>query len=291
MDLFDRIYCLHRVLNHSHYSVPHAVLQERLECSRATVNRVMRYMRDCLGAPIEYDRSAEGYHYVREGEQPYELPGLWFNASELHALLTVQHLLSQIQPGLLEDHIAPLQERIERILKSRYASQGDITSRIRILSMASRRVDPEHFPAVADAVLRRKRLHIIYHGRADNRTTERVVSPQRLAHYRDNWYLRRVGPHQTGAQRAFPLTASSMYRFSTNPPKKYPKANSMLILHPPSAFLRAKPNIRQYCALRRNAAAGWPMKRGIQSRRAGSMASIMFLRSRMRTIASWSWTY
>ena len=202
MDLFDRIYCLHRVLNNSRYSVSHTVLQERLECSRATINRVIRYMRDCLGAPIEYDRSAEGYRYVQEGEHPYELPGLWFNASELYALLTVQRLLSEIQPGLLDSHLMPLRERIERILKSRDASLGDITSRIRILSMASRRVDPAHFPAVADAVLRRKRLHIIYHGRADNKTTERVVSPQRLAHYRDNWYLD-VWDHTKRALRSF----------------------------------------------------------------------------------------
>jgi len=202
MDLFDRIYCLHRVLNHSRYSVPHAVLQERLECSRATVNRVIRYMRDCLGAPIEYDRCAEGYHYVSAGEHPYELPGLWFNASELYALLTVHRLLSEIQPGLLDSHLMPLRERIERMLRSRDASQGDITSRIRILSMASRRVDPEHFPVVADAVLRRKRLNIIYHGRADNKTTERVVSPQRLAHYRDNWYLD-AWDHTKQALRSF----------------------------------------------------------------------------------------
>ena len=73
-----------------------------------------------------------------------DLPGLWFNASELHALLTVQHLLAEIQPGLLESHIAPLRERIERILKTKGTAQGDTTRRIRILRMAGRRCDPEN---------------------------------------------------------------------------------------------------------------------------------------------------
>jgi predicted DNA-binding transcriptional regulator YafY len=91
-------------------------LEDRLECSRATANRVIRYMRDRLGAPIEYDRNAEGYRYVQEGEHPYELPGLWFNASELFALLTVQRLLREVQPGLLDGHLMPLRERLERIL-------------------------------------------------------------------------------------------------------------------------------------------------------------------------------
>ena len=101
------------------------VLQERLECSRATIIRVIRDMRDCLGAPIEYDRDASGYHYNRADGQPYELPGLWFNPSELHSLLAVQRLLAELQPGLLESHIAPLRERIERILKVR----GDFPGR------------------------------------------------------------------------------------------------------------------------------------------------------------------
>lgn len=247
MDLFDRIYCLHRVLNHSRYSVSHAVLQERLECSRATVNRVIRHMRDCLGAPIEYDRSAEGYHYVPAGEHPYELPGLWFNASELYALLTVHRLLSEIQPGLLDSHVMPLRERIERILQSTGSSQGDITNRIRILSMASRRVDPAHFPVVADAVIRRKRIHIIYHGRADNRKTERVVSPQRLAHYRDNWYLD-AWDHTKRALRSFSVDRLRQVQVLDKPAKEI--SESKLNEHFASAFGIFAGNPRHTAVLR-----------------------------------------
>ena len=124
MDLFDRIYCLDRVLRQSRYPVPRAVLQEKLECSRATTNRIIRDMRNLFGAPVQFDREAQGYHYAQTGEHPYVLPGLWFNASELYALLTIQHLLAEVQPGLLESHIAPLRERIERILCDTPSSRG-----------------------------------------------------------------------------------------------------------------------------------------------------------------------
>jgi predicted DNA-binding transcriptional regulator YafY len=233
MDLFDRIYCLHRILRQARYPVPRTVLQERLECSRATIIRIIRDMRDCLGAPIEYDRDAAGYHYNRSDGQAYELPGLWFNASELHALLSVQRLLTELQPGLLESHLTPLRERIERILKSRDNSQGDINSRIRILSMTSRRVDPAHFPVVADAVLRRKRLNIIYHGRADNRTTERVVSPQRLVHYRDNWYLD-AWDHAKRALRSFSVDRLKHVQVLDKPAKEI--SDAKLNAHFASAF-------------------------------------------------------
>ena len=45
------------------------------------------------------------------------------------------------------------------------------------------------FQAVGSALLRRRRLQIGYHGRGRDQTRDREVSPQRLVHYRDNWYL------------------------------------------------------------------------------------------------------
>jgi predicted DNA-binding transcriptional regulator YafY len=55
--------------------------------------------------------------------------------------------------------------------------------------MAARTERPENFEAVASATIRRRRLKIAYHARSSDEVTEREVSPQRLVHYRDNWYL------------------------------------------------------------------------------------------------------
>lgn len=202
MDLFDRIYRFDRVLKQARYPVSRPTLQGRLECSRATFNRIVREMKEYLGAPIEYDRKYNGYRYAPTGGHPYELPGLWFNASELHALLACQQLLASVQPGLLDEHLAPLRTRIEHILAARHLGTGEVGRRIRILSMAARRTEPAHFSLVAGALLQRRRLHLRYRGRARNEETEREVSPQRLVHYRDNWYLD-VWDHGKRALRTF----------------------------------------------------------------------------------------
>ncbi len=189
MDPVDKFYRLDRILRSARCPVSRAVLQEKLECSRATVGRIIEEMRDYLGAPIEYDRCARGYRYAEFEDGAYELPGLWFNASELHSLLAAHQLLANAQPGLLEGDLAPLRDRIERILKARGIECGEAGRRVRILRMAARRLEPEPFRTVAGGVLGRRRLSLIYHGRARNEQTERQVSPQRLTHYRDNWYL------------------------------------------------------------------------------------------------------
>lgn len=211
MDLVDRIYSLDRILRHARCPVSRATLQEKLECSRATVGRIIEEMRDYLGAPIEYDRSARGYRYAETEDGPYELPGLWFNASELHSLLAAHQLLANAQPGLLEGDLAPLLTRIERILKARGIDRGEAGQRVRILRMAARRLEPAPFRTVAGAVLGRQRLHLVYHGRARNERTERQVSPQRLTHYRDNWYLD-AWDHGRRALRSFSVDRVLMAR-------------------------------------------------------------------------------
>ncbi len=89
---------------------------DRLECSRTTLTRVLAFMRDRLGAPLDTNHGEGGYRYDPVGQHTYELPGLWFNPSELHALIAAQQLLSEVHPGLLADAIALLRQRIESLL-------------------------------------------------------------------------------------------------------------------------------------------------------------------------------
>jgi predicted DNA-binding transcriptional regulator YafY len=145
-------------------------------------------MKDFMGAPIEYDRATNGYRY-RPTETRFELPGLWLNESELYALLATERLLEQIQPGLLAPYIGPLRARIRSLLAHSGHSAGTVSERILLRPVAARPTHPERFGTVASAVLEERRLAIQYHGRERDRLSERTVHPQRLLHYRDNWYL------------------------------------------------------------------------------------------------------
>ncbi|MES9904866.1 MAG: WYL domain-containing protein [Sedimenticola sp.] len=204
MDRFDRIFNLHKLLSASRLPVSRQRIEEELECSRATAKRIVEAMRDYLNAPIKYDRERNGYHYdATEGEM-FELPGIWFNASELHALLSVQQLLTQVQPGLLEQQFAPLKERIDKLLKIQHGGSG-ITQRIRILTAAAR-TGGEHFQTIAGATAKRQQIAIDYYNRRDDQSGRRTLSPQRLTHYRDNWYLDAYC-HLRNALRTFSMDA------------------------------------------------------------------------------------
>jgi predicted DNA-binding transcriptional regulator YafY len=173
--------------------VPFKDLQDGLEISRATLKRDLDYMRNRLNAPIIWDRELGGYRFDKVSPQiggQYELPGLWFNSSEVHALLTMQHLLANVDPGgILTPHIQPLMARLNALLGSADNTAEEIRKRILIVGQGKRKMKIEHFERVGSALLRRKRLVITYFARGTGETTEREVSPQRLVHYRENWYL------------------------------------------------------------------------------------------------------
>jgi proteasome accessory factor C len=191
---------LHRLLKRSRYPVPFARVQEELECSPATVKRVIAYLRDQLGAPVERSREPPGYFY---SDQAFELPGIWFSADEVQALLTLQQLLGSFQPGVLDEALSPLRARLDEILRAQ-GLRADQVGRIRLLRAAARSADHRHFSTVASACLQRQRLRLVYVGRARGTSSEREVSPQRLVHYRDHWYLD-AWCHQANGLRSFAL--------------------------------------------------------------------------------------
>ena len=201
MHNFQRIYQLHRTLASHHLPVSHKKLEELLECSRATVTRTINALRDYFNAPLTYDRERNGYYYDNQ-HGVFELPGVWFDANELYALLTAQQLLEQIEPGLLGTQLQPIKDRLEKILAMQPLGDSRLANRVRILRMMGRHMALKHFQSATSAVLQRKQLHIAYHSRSRDQRTERTISPQRLTHYRDNWYLD-AWCHKREALRSF----------------------------------------------------------------------------------------
>lgn len=190
MSINERIYQIDQLLN-GRSSITFDELLERLEISRATLKRDLAYMRDRLNAPIIFDREVGGYRLEKQsGNLKYELPGLWFNADEIFALLTMQHLLNNLDSGgILSPHIKPLKSRLTELLGSTNDPLDQLQKRIKIETIGSRKFNLDHFQAIGSSLLKRKQLHIDYLGRGKNEFTSRDISPQRLIYYKDNWYL------------------------------------------------------------------------------------------------------
>ena len=189
MDRYERILTLHRMLKSSRRPVPLSRVMDELGCSRATAYRDIAFLRDALGAPIDSDGDQAAFHYSPDEADRFELPGLWLTSEELQALLALNELVGRTGPGILASALAPFRSRIDRLLSNQTDGQSFPVDRIRVISSGTRKVDEATFRHVASSVLGRRRLKFDYRARSTDEGTTRTVSPQRLTHYRDNWYL------------------------------------------------------------------------------------------------------
>lgn len=206
MDRTERFYKIDALLQANRF-VPIERMLRELEVSKATFKRDIEYMRERLNAPIEWNRDEGGYKYAGLcDDRQQALPGLWFNSSEAYALLMMQALLAEMQPGLLGAHIEPLKARLRAVIESGQHPASDVESRVRLLNVAVRAVLDKYFELVAKALLRRERLEITYYGRGRDEVSIREVSPQLLIHYRGNWYLA-AWCHKQKALRSFAMDA------------------------------------------------------------------------------------
>jgi predicted DNA-binding transcriptional regulator YafY len=206
MDKTERFYKIDNLL-HANSVVPVGRFLKELEVSLATFKRDIEYMRERLNAPIQWSKADGGYSYISGTKsQQHSLPGLWFNSGEAYALLMMQSLLSEMQPGLLGPHIEPLKARLRAVIETGNHTSVDVESRVKLLNVAARPVPDKNFEIVAAALLGQKRLEIAYYSRARDDVSERDVSPQLLIHYRGNWYLG-AWCHKQNAMRSFSMDA------------------------------------------------------------------------------------
>ena len=206
MDRYERILSLHRLLKSARYPVSLQRLKDELGCSRATLYRDIAFLRDALGAPIESGEGEQAaFRYDQAEAERFELPGLWLTSDELSALMALNELIGKSGPGgILSDALAPFQSRIQTLMSDHVSGQKLPIERIRVIGSGMRKLDQASFRAVAGSVMARRQLKFRYRARSTGSTTERLVSPQRLAHYRDNWYLD-AWDHSRDALRSFAL--------------------------------------------------------------------------------------
>ncbi|MEY4747850.1 MAG: hypothetical protein RIQ60_64 [Pseudomonadota bacterium] len=215
MDRTERFYRI-ELLIRDRGQVSFADLQDELEVSRATLKRDLEYLRNRMDVPIVYDRECNGYRFeaapagaggraqggaakVRAGR---ELPGVWFSEREIHALLTMHQLIAGLDGGgILARHLAPLQDKLQAMLGAGEAEVRELMKRVRIAQPARRPVGLQCFERVGAALLGRRRLALLYYTRSKRAESSRVVSPQRLVHYRNTWYLDAWCHAQDGLRR------------------------------------------------------------------------------------------
>jgi len=160
-----------------------ASYQDRFEVSASTFKRDLAFLRDRLGAPVDYDRHRRGYFLT---DASFELPPYWFDA---HQLLLMHGLCRQMTIKLtsLPQELRSFHERVKALLTMHFGPR--ILEAVSFENVEWTDCDTRLLKTVADAVLQRRLLRIVYYTGYSGQTARRDVEPYRLHNYRGTWHL------------------------------------------------------------------------------------------------------
>jgi predicted DNA-binding transcriptional regulator YafY len=162
-------------------------LAERLEVDPRTVRRDITYMRDQLGAPLEYVAARNGYRY---SELTFRLPYLSVTEGELVALLLAQRLVRQFRGTPFEDDLRRAFTKLAAMLPEAVTLQTEAAADcLAVLPVVRTDYDPALFAALARAVVGRRKIEVVYHTADRDATTMRTLDPYRLMLRGDDWYV------------------------------------------------------------------------------------------------------
>ena len=222
MDKFDRVLLLHRIFSGRRRGISLDALAQELECATKTVTRTINLMRDYLNAPIEYIKQEHGYRYANSDPELYDLPGLWLSATELQSMVLLIGMLENLDASLISKELGAVKRLIGKNLNKRGVQIDDISQRIKVLPLASAHVNENVFSGISEAVITRRRVEINYTD-YQNTQSSRVLSPQTLVYYRDNWYLD-AWCHKRQALRIFSLARVSRCKLTEQSAQELPPA-------------------------------------------------------------------
>lgn len=211
----ERIYLLHRLFSTHRLGLGMERIAEALGCAVITVRRDLQFLRDTLRAPLvlEGDPRPKWRYVSKEGEPPFQLPRVWLEPDELYALLFALQLIGGEGKLGLGKLLGPLQLRLEKLLGTKVQR----LNRLSVLRVQARRSNQVVFRLVVQAVLDARILEFCYLARRSGKDQAWRVSPQRLIHHRDCWYLDASNRQKGGKVYRFSSIASANCWSPTSP--------------------------------------------------------------------------
>jgi len=164
-----------------------ATLAKEYEVSPRTLLRDIEYMRDMLGAPVEYDNSRKGYFYTEEN---FFLPALDIKESDFFAICITEKALKQYENTPLYERLSSIFERLrDHLPENIRVNTTWVGAGYTFLNESHTRIDPAVWEIVSEALMRKLKVEIIHKKAGADEGTKRVAAPYHIVNYRGEWYL------------------------------------------------------------------------------------------------------
>lgn len=162
-------------------------LSDEYEVSSRTITRDIEYMRDSLGAPIEYSTEHKGYYYT---EANYFLPAIDIRESDFFAICITEQAIRQYENTPLYQSLSAIFNRLkEHLPESIRVNTTWIDTRFTFMHDSFTTIIPDIWETVSRGLRQRNSLRILHRKAGSSEDVERTVDPYHIVNFRGEWYL------------------------------------------------------------------------------------------------------
>jgi len=180
----ERILHIDRLLREDTYP-SRKQIANAFEVSVKTVERDLEYMRDRLGAPLEYDREQRGYYYEEPG---FYLPALFMGEGDALALFLSHQVGSAWRGTPLAETAQNAWAQLSRLLPHEVTIPPAVFSEYVILIDRSVAYTADHWLTLLRNAQARRKVKVDYKTPGHSTSVERTLHPYRLIHHKGAWY-------------------------------------------------------------------------------------------------------
>lgn len=181
----ERMQWFHERLRHRKFPTAPQLARE-FEVAVRTAYRDIHFLRDRLGAPVEYDPRRKGYYYTEDG---YSLPSIPLTEGEVFAALIAAKVVRVYADTEYESRLRQGFAKIaSRLPEPASLTLADLDASITVDVGPAAQVDPLVYDAFVRAAMRQRRLRITYRGAYRDEVTTREVDVYHLWGRDGDWY-------------------------------------------------------------------------------------------------------
>jgi len=161
-------------------------LAKKYETSEKTIERDIKELYKKRGAPWFVQGKEIKLDQLKKNT--VKLENYWLEKSEVESLFTLNQIIQQLTPGALSQQLEPFKKTISKLLTPNN-QQHSLGEKVKLIEIADRNISTAVFQQITQALWENKKLEIVFWNRFHDETTIRIISPQKLIRYRDNWKL------------------------------------------------------------------------------------------------------
>jgi len=157
------------------------------EVSQKTVQRDIEYLRDTLGAPIEYHREKRGFFYT---DANWFLPSLSMSEGDLFYLLLASKVLEQYRGTPVAAHVERIFGKVASLLPDKLALKPELVfTRFSFTSPPSGPVHEDIWTTLVRGLLHQQSVEIAYRRLEAHESGSRTIDPYHIANLQGEWYV------------------------------------------------------------------------------------------------------